>query len=143
MSDISVLSGRYDTISKFSTKLNEAILLLKKATLRANQPRKITVVSDWTETDRARKFLGELLSEIIETLEGRPPAKPTIPHSLVDNFQKLRVNEPGLDQALKNLHLGLTSFRDLIPDDFELLDKLLSVVDADASAIFSKLWRKR
>jgi hypothetical protein len=143
MSDISVLSGRYDAISKFSTKLNEAILLLKKAALRANQPRKMTVVSDWTETDRAREFLGELLGEIIETLEGRPPAKSTIPHSLVDDFQKLRVNEPGLDQVLKNLHLRLTSFRDLIPEDFEFLDKLLSVVDADVSAVFSKLWRKR
>jgi len=38
MRDISILSGRYDTISKFSSKLNEAILLLKKAALKAGEP---------------------------------------------------------------------------------------------------------
>jgi hypothetical protein len=141
MSDISILSGRYDTISKFSNKLNEAILLLKKAALKAREP--VMMVREGSETDKAREFLRLLLGELIETLDERFPTKATIPYSLVDAFQKLCQTQPDFDQKLKNLHHRLTHYRDLIPDDFDLLDKLLSVVDADASAVFRKLWRKR
>jgi len=141
MSDISILSGRYDTISKFSSKLNEAILLLKKAALKASEP--AMMVREGSETDKAWEFLGIFLGELIETLDEGFPTKATIPYSLTAAFQKLCQNQPDFDQKLKNLHHRLTHYRDLIPDDFDLLDELLSVVDADASAVFRKLWRKR
>jgi hypothetical protein len=144
MSDISILSGRYDTISKFSTKLNEAILILKKAALKASQPAPtVMYVRDWSATDEAREFLGKLLSELVETLDGSLPAETTIPYSLADGFQKLHLNDPDFDQGVKNLRHRLTHFQDPTPEDFDLLDKLLSVVDADVSTVFRKLWRKR
>jgi hypothetical protein len=144
MSDISILSGRYDTISKFSTKLNEAILILKKTALRASQPAPaITRVRDWSEANNAAEFLDKLLGELVETLDGNLPTTTTIPYSLVDGFQKLHLTEPDFDQGVNNLRYRLTHFRDLTPEDFELLDKLLSVVDADVSTVFRKLWRKR
>jgi hypothetical protein len=144
MSDISILSGRYDTISKFSTKLNEAILILKKAALKASQPAPaVTYVRDWSAANDASEFLDKLLGELVETLDGSLPSKAAIPYSLVDGFQKLHLNDPDFAQEVNNLRYRLTHFRDLTPEDFELLDKLLSAVDADESAVFRKLWRKR
>jgi len=144
MSDISILSGRYDTVSKFSNKLNEAILLLKKAALKANQPTPgVMQVSDWSETNNAEAFLGKLLGELIEIPAVQVPAETMIPQLLFDGFLKLRQNEPGFDQKLKGAHYRLTHFRDLTEEDFEVFDKLLSIADADVSAAFSKLWRKR
>jgi len=141
MSDISILSTRYDSIAKFSTRLNEAILLLKKAALKAGQP--VMMLREGSETDKAREFLGKLSGELIETLDEHFSAKTTIPHSLVEGLQRLTRNEPNFNQEVKNLHHRLTHFGDLTQEDFVLLDKLLSAVDADASAVFRKLWRKR
>lgn len=144
MSDISILSGRYDTVSKFSNKLNEAILLLRKAALKANQPTPgVMQVSDWSETNNAEAFLGKLLGELIEMPAVQVPAETAIPQLLFDDFLKLRQNESGFDQKLKDAHYRLTHFRDLTEENFDVFDKLLSVADADVSAAFSKLWRKR
>jgi hypothetical protein len=83
------------------------------------------------------------LGELIATLDGSLPTKAAIPYSLVDGFQKLHLNDPDFEQGVKKLRHRLTHFQDLIPEDFDLLDKLLSAMDAEVSTVFRKLWRKR
>jgi hypothetical protein len=144
MSDISILSGRYDTIAKLSNKLNEAILLLKKAALKAGQPAPpATRVNEGSETDKAREFLGKFLGDLAKTLGERFSADATMPHSVFEALQKLSQNEPNFDQALNALHYRLTHYQDLTLENLALLDKLLAVVDTEGTAVFRKLWRKR
>jgi 6-phosphogluconate dehydrogenase (decarboxylating) len=144
MSDIAILSGHYEAVSELSTKLNEAILILKKKALNADkQESTVMRARDWSEADEARETLREFLNELIKAIDKRSPAEAIIPHSIIDVFQKLRRNDSHFDRGLKNLHHRFAHYQELTQKDFELLDKVLLVVDSDVEAVFRKLWRRR
>jgi hypothetical protein len=144
MSDISILSRRYEAVSKLSDKLNDAVLILKKKALKANEPESgMLRARDWSETDEAREVLRNFLDEALKIIDGQITSEAIIPYSLVDRFQKLNETMPHFIQELRELYRRMAKYQDLTPKDFDLFDELLSVVDSNVEAVFSKLWRKR
>ena len=140
MSDVSVLSHEYNSVSEFSDGFNRALIALKKAALHVEQPapERLTDV---------RLTLAEILEALASNLDQaesveRAGERP-IPRGLV---QRLRTERRGdLAYVIEDLRRTARVLRDGAtppgPRELALLDQVSALADAVTSTLFRRLMR--
>lgn len=144
MSDASVLSHEYKTASELSEMLNTELVALKKA--RHTLPGSELLTTKGLETSRSR--LADIVRATRELLHPIPQmaAKPRfaqIPGGLVDRLRVIhRGDLPYFLQDLEQLERQLCDKSVALADlNFDAIDRLAAVADAEASRVFRRLMR--
>jgi hypothetical protein len=144
MSDMTILSNEYSTISSFTKELNDSILTLKKEQKRlhsvGNNSRK-EITEAQQNLIRVLKDVNLALSEA--TLDQEPSEPTDTPNMIIQRLKKSHQGDmawfrKNLEKALKAIENG-----DVIDEkSFAVLDEVCGVGDASSSAIFRQMWRK-
>lgn len=146
MSDISLLSYHYQRIVEISNKINDAVIVLRKRAISADKKlvakyQNLIVKKEIIKSARDEILL--FLKEIKAVFENKAVTTSQLPNFLIRSFGELIQQSPYLKTDLDNLIHALSSGKELTPENFELLDKILSVVDEDRSNVFRKLRSRR
>lgn len=140
MSELGVLSHRYDRSSHFSEKLNESVLVIKM--VYYNIPRK-KISQDVIE--KSRSDLIEIVNDVINNLDPKKTQIFSNRYFISQNMLKrlyddkkgsLRFYLDDLRKLVKNLN----DLSKLTDNDIVILDELCSIGDNESSMIFKKLW---
>lgn len=141
MSELGVLSHRYDRSAQFSEELNNSVLTIKL--LYYKMPGKENIKQD--QLNRSRDELIEIISEIKENLDPNEiktiPEKHFISRNLINklyNTKKGKLNFY-LDD-LKEIIEHLKDLSKITDEDIKILDELCSLGNTESSMIFRKLW---
>jgi len=141
MSEISHLSDQYKRIVDLSNRINDAVIILRKKEMNTNRElarkyRNIRVKKESIE--QARKEISDFLQDILSVIKNKQTGK--LPYFLIHGFNELIKKNPYLVKDLEDLfHKLETNGKELTAKDFELLDKILFVIDEDRTNVFRKL----
>ena len=138
MSELGVLSDRYQRISEWLIKFNEAVMLLKDVYL-GRERYEARAVESWMDT--IASFLNDVLQrEIVDRT-----AKLEVPESAILAVQNVLGKDPFLRSSLESIYEALATERfkrALSKEDFDALDKIASVLSENASKAFRRIWRR-
>jgi hypothetical protein len=147
MSEISHLSDQYKRIVDLSNRINNAVIILRKKEMNTNKElarkyRNIRVKKESIE--QARKEISDFLKDILSVIKTKQFQTGKLPYFLIHGFNELIKKNPYLENDLEDLvHKLDTTGKELTTKDFELLDKILSVIDEDRTNVFRKLRSKK
>lgn len=141
MSELGVLSHRYDRSAHFSEKLNESVLAVKMVYYNIQGKEKISQEA----IEKSRYDLIEIINEIADNLDPKKtqilPSKHFISQNMIG---RLYDNKKGsLRFYLEDLRIlakHLTDLSKLTDNDMIILDELCAIGDNESSMIFKKLW---
>jgi hypothetical protein len=140
MSEMSSLSHEYASTSDFSRELNDAVLVLKRASIRP--PAGAGKAEVEKAVRRVREILANLLVRFGEAT-GKASDEFIIPEDVVARIESNHSGEQAYFVAdVKRLASGLAPERPIDKSDLKLLDSICTAADASASATFRKLWRR-
>lgn len=140
MSEMSSLSHEFTSTSDFSRELNDAVLVLKRASIRS--PAAVDKPEIEQAVRRVRKILANLLIRFGEATE-KASDEAAIPEDIVARIESNHSGERAYFVAdVKRLASGLAPERPIDKSDLKLLDSICTAADASASATFRKLWRR-
>ena len=145
MSSISFLSKNYKHLAELSDKLNEAVIILKKLYLLGMPKRRIADFQAEKfdlDQDSASTYIYHFLEEINHLIANEDEVD-DMPQVLKDSLQSAAETEPFLKKDLQSLMDQLNRQEPLNQTHFDLLEKLLSLVDIDRQKVFRKLRSKR
>jgi hypothetical protein len=142
MSDISLLSSYYQRIVAISDKVNEAVITLRKKSLKSDNrlggKYKHLRVSQRESSDAGRNVL-TLLKEINSIIENHSFRESFLPNYLVQSLMDRVKSDQGFRPAINDLTKILSEDKKLTSKHFSLLDSILSVIDQDRTIVFRKL----
>lgn len=143
MSDLSILSHVYKTNSDLLKKINDAVVVLKRARYKLPGAESLSPRQVLESQKLLSQFLDELLRDLSPSLS-KEAEDFMIPSSLIERINEAKKGE--LEYYLSDLKLASDHLvHDLVcltPKDLALLDELATITDAETSSIFRKLWRK-
>ena len=139
MSELGLLSDRYQRISEGLIRFNEAIMFLKDVYLG--------------QIGYERKAIGLRMDTIASLLKQVLPEQPqesesesSVPESAIIAVRKVVQGDLFLHSSVKNIYQTLTDDRfkkELTNDDFIVLDTIAGVLSENASQAFRRIWRHR
>lgn len=141
MSEIGVLSHRYDRSAHFSEELNNSVLTIKMVYYNIHGIEDI----GQEKLNKSKEELIEIISEIMENLDPEKTRidleKHFISRNLINNLYNMKKGRLKfyLDD-LKNAINHLKNISKITEDDIKILDELCSLGNTESSMIFRKLW---
>jgi len=141
MSEIGVLSHRYDRSAHFSEELNNSVLTIKM--IYYKMPGNENISQE--KLSESMEELIEIITEILENLDPEKtridPEKHYISRNLINNLYNMKKGRIKfyLDD-LKNAIDHLKNISKLTKNDIKILDELCSFGNTESSMIFRKLW---
>jgi len=143
MSDLSTLSHVYKINSDLLEKINNAVVVLKRAQYKLPGADSLSL----GQVLDSQKLLSQFLTVVLQDLSPSPGKEREdfmVPSSLIERLNEAKKGEleyyiSDLRQANDHLNRDLAC---LTPKDMTLLDELAAITDAETSSIFRKLWRK-
>jgi len=139
MSTIGVLSDRYQRISEWLIKFNEAIMFLKDVYL-GNVKHERRLIESWMNT------VAGLLGQVMQYDAAESPSKTAVPESAVSAIQQIMEKDPFLREKIERVYKKLTvsKFKQgLTESDFDLLDQIAALLSESSSKAFRRIWRHR
>lgn len=145
MSELGVLSHRYNTLSELSTEINGAVTILKKIYY------KLPGMKDLSETqiEDSKDKLFEIMVKIIKNLspgydlydKDIKDIRP-LPTSFIERIKDSKKGEipyyvEDLNEVIKHIKNNVT----FTEKDIVILDELSSIMDVETSTVFRKFWR--
>lgn len=147
MSDVSVLSKKFNELVSLSNKFNEAVIALKKKYLAGKKQKKSNnkgKASQTVDLDERRKYLVYFLQNLLDIIEKTgSSSQGDLSSSLFDNFIKRIHSYPFIKDELKFLISKIENNKELDEENFQILDKLLSELDNERNVLFKKLRSSR
>jgi len=141
MSELGVLSHRYDKSAHFSEELNESVLTIKMVYYKMHGYEKIGEEKIETSKD----ILIEIITEIGDNLDPKKtiivPERRFISRNLLKTvYSNKRGRLKFYLEDLKKVAGHLKDFSKMTDDDIVILDELCAFGDNESSMIFRKLW---
>lgn len=142
MSDVSILSGQYETLVETSDRVNNSIIVLKKQHLLANDSeQKYSVLQvDDTVIEEASKFVVHFLNNLSGLLNGSSARSDDIPSVVVEDYvQKLHSKIPSVEDELGEIVKAVEKKSALEDEQLQIMDKILMTLDSERKVLFRKL----
>jgi hypothetical protein len=144
MSDVSVLSHEYQTVSDLAQELNASLVALKKAVLATEGAE--TMESAILEKDRLRLAeIGASLAQILDPNadESQSETAARVPGALIARVRDERGGD--LDYFLEDLRAISTRLRhcpeQVTQEDLAFLDQIAASAEAETTRVFRRLMR--
>lgn len=147
MSDIGVISYEYQRSSELAEKINDALIVIKKAHYGLPSS---SVLPD-EEISRSQQFLVDVLRKFLEAFSTKtrvnvaePSSEIYLPGSLLQRIRtkhkpKLIYYLADLRKAAEHLEQGVDHLTD---SDLSLLDDMCAAIDIQTATIFQKFWKE-
>jgi hypothetical protein len=137
MSELGVLSDRYQRISEWLIRFNEAVMFLKDVYLGKVQY-EAKAVETWMDT------IASFLKQIVQDDVDENPSQLLVPEVAILAVQNVVRKNLFLLSSVKNIYETLTVDRfkkGLSKADFDVLDKIAAILSENASQAFRRIWR--
>jgi hypothetical protein len=134
MSELGVLSHRYDRSAHFTEELNESVLIIKMSYYRIEGKEKISK----EQLENSQKILIEIITEIADNLDPKKMETPLEKHFISRNLLKtLYTNKRGklrfYLEDLRTLAEHLNDLSKITEEDIGILDELCAIGDNESS----------
>jgi hypothetical protein len=139
MSDLAVVSDRYQRISEWLIRFNEAVMLLKDVYL-GKERYQTTAVEAWMDT------IATFLRSVLQLSVAERPPQLEVPESATLAVRNVLSKDPFLRSSVESIYKILTADRfkikkGLSEEDFDVLDRIASILSENASQAFRRIWR--
>lgn len=138
MSEISVLANHYDRLVLLSTYLNDAVISLKKASMKDMKYKKISSSISSEQVNSASEYLISFLSKLYKLLYEGEQETDFIPNLVLADY-KSKLSDSYIKEDLEGTLNGLKEKKDLSAENFKFLDRILMELDSERTTIFRKL----
>lgn len=146
MSEFSLIYKKYDTVSGLTESLNKSVLTLKKRQAY-NEPGvserypNLSVSKD--ELDYAKREIVKALFSLNQFIEERSTGN--VLYELLDNelFRKQILADDHFKETLRQVIEKIKQDTTLSEEDFNMLDKFISILDNESTILFRKLRNQR
>lgn len=139
MSEPGVLSDRYQRISEWLIKFNEAVMFLKDV-YQGNVQYELKAVEVWMDT------IANFLKQILQHNAADNPSQLPFPEIAVLAVRNIAAKDLFLLSSVKDIYETLTVHRlkkKLAKADFDALDRIASILSENSSQAFRRIWRHR
>ncbi|MBZ0317133.1 MAG: hypothetical protein K8L91_11995 [Anaerolineae bacterium] len=146
MSDLGLLSYKYQTMAELARRLRRNILLIKRHYYGLPLPKEdedIEIGKVIVEFQEISKFLRDVIS--LSGEDAWPTNwldEPPLPNALVEQLRKIhKLDRPQYIKALARLEQRLQDIVGLTEKDISLLEEIAYTASVDANSVFRKLMR--
>ena len=142
MSEITLITKRYDDITDFTSKVNKSVIVFKKKSLledRDNLIKYPKLKLSQEEIEKAEHDLLEALTQIEQFAKDTDYSN--ILNGLTESsgFKKMILNNETDRKEIEMITQSLKDHKPLFKMHFKMLDKIISALDSERSLLFRKL----
>jgi hypothetical protein len=142
MSEITLITKRYDNITDFTSKVNRSVIVFKKKSLledKDNLSKYPKLKLNQEEIEKAEYDLLETLSLLEKLPKDADYNSDLTGLSESSDLKKFVLNNEADRKEIKMIIQNLKERKPLIKMNFILLDKIISVLDSERNLLFRKL----
>lgn len=139
MSELGILSDRYQRISEWLLKFNDAVMFLKDVYLGKLQY-EAKAVETWMDT------IAGFLKEVLQYEVSQTPSQLAVPEIAILAVHNVVLKDPFLRSSVEKIYETLSVGRyksGLSKEDFDVLDRIAAILSENSSQAFRRLWRHR
>jgi hypothetical protein len=137
MTDLAVVSDRYQRISEWLIKFNEAVMVLKDVYLGKE-------FYDTNVVEARMDIIVTFLNSVLQLSAADRPSQLEVPESAALPVGNVLSKDPFLRSSVESIYRVLTAGRfkkGLSKEDFDVLDRIASILSENASQAFRRIWR--
>lgn len=142
MSELSLISNQYKKVDNTTDKVNKSIITLKKRNLPIDIPEasKKKIIFSEDDVISAKNYIVDFLEFLLKLQKENISESEYIPHAFITEFQsKVINNTPYFEDEIKKIIESIKENGKLEKLQFNVLDKMASVLDNQRTVLFKKL----